>query len=470
MKKKSMANFFNLSLIYGFGFLFLRGISFLLLPVYTNLLSPFDAGIVFILYTILAFLNPIFAGGLDSALFKFYNSNKYSKENVISTSIILLFFSSFSISLLLILISQTSIVQFVDVSYNWLFMLSIVLFCDSISARALVVLRLKEKAWYYLFIGLINIISSLFFNVLFIAFCQLSSAGALYALIATSIIQFIAVLPVIISQVQFNRVDFTLYKKMLFFGLPFVPATILFITIGLIDRFFIEAYLGLSEVGVYSAGYKFGSLISIIIIAFNLNWQPYYLKIQNEKNFSTNIKKISQIFAVILLYVAAFMCVFSSDLFQITVFGVSLIGKEFWNSSNIIPWIAFGYFFYGLYVLQAPSLYIKNKQNWTPVFWGCGTIVNILLNIVLIPKKGISGAAIATFYSYVFMFLFIKIKNQTWMRLPLLGSILVFHACITVCLLFLKYANMSLVLVNVCFVLYTVATVWILAHIKKNRL
>ena len=71
-----MNKFINLSLIYGLGFLFIRGLSFLLLPVYTNLLSTFDAGIMFIFYTILAFSNPLYAFGLDSALFKFYNSKR----------------------------------------------------------------------------------------------------------------------------------------------------------------------------------------------------------------------------------------------------------------------------------------------------------------------------------------------------------------------------------------------------------
>ena len=156
MKRFSMNNFFNLSLIYGIGFLFLRGISFLLLPVYTNLLSTFDAGIIFILYTILAFLNPVYAAGLDSALFKFYNSKYYSKENVISTSMGFLFITSLFLSGLLSLISKTSLIHFIDVPYNWLLYLSVILFCDSISARSLVVLRLKERAWYYLFIGFIN--------------------------------------------------------------------------------------------------------------------------------------------------------------------------------------------------------------------------------------------------------------------------------------------------------------------------
>ena len=55
-----MNNFFNLSIIYGVGFLFLRGISFLLLPIYTNLLSTFDAGIIFILYTILNLMEIVY--------------------------------------------------------------------------------------------------------------------------------------------------------------------------------------------------------------------------------------------------------------------------------------------------------------------------------------------------------------------------------------------------------------------------
>ena len=57
--------FLNDTIVYGLGFVLLRGISFLLLPIYTNLLSTYDAGIIFIIYTILAFLNPVFSFGMD---------------------------------------------------------------------------------------------------------------------------------------------------------------------------------------------------------------------------------------------------------------------------------------------------------------------------------------------------------------------------------------------------------------------
>lgn len=255
---------------------------------------------------------------------------------------------------------------------------------------------------------------------------------------------------------------------MFFFGLPFLPATILFISIGMIDRFFIEYYLGLKSVGIYSAGYKVGSIISIMIIAFNLNWQPYYLKIQDDKNFSKNIKTISQIFFIIIIYTASFMCLFVDGLISVQLFGFYIIGESFWESMIIIPWITFGYVFYGLYVLQAPSLYIKNKQNWTPVFWGTGTIINIILNIILIPRLGILGAAIATFISYALMFVLIKIKNKWWMPLPLFSLRISIYVICTLGTLLLRYYVYNLLIMSLIFVAYTIATIYLLNHIKKN--
>ena len=79
-------NFWSITIVYSLGFLSLRAISFLLLPLYTNLLTTKEAGYVFILYTILAFLNTLYNHGMDSSLLKFYNP-KHSKK-IISTSII----------------------------------------------------------------------------------------------------------------------------------------------------------------------------------------------------------------------------------------------------------------------------------------------------------------------------------------------------------------------------------------------
>ena len=91
-----------------------------------------------------------------------------------------------------------------------------------------------------------------------------------------------------------------------------------------------------------------------------------------------------------------------------------MIGKEFWEGGSIIPIIALSYFFYGVFILQMPSIYIKNKQNWAPVIWGIGASLNFLGNYFLIPIMGFYGAAIATLISYMFMSLFLLYKNNQW--------------------------------------------------------
>ena len=92
-------NFWNNTFIYGIGFLLLRGISFFLLPVYTNLLSEFEAGTIFLIYTLLAFLNPVYAYGMNASLFKFYNNDRYSQKETATTSFYSLFNSSAFLSI-----------------------------------------------------------------------------------------------------------------------------------------------------------------------------------------------------------------------------------------------------------------------------------------------------------------------------------------------------------------------------------
>jgi len=301
---------------------------------------------------------------------------------------------------------------------------------------------------------LANILSSLIFNIYYIEYQNLGQQGAVYALVLTSFIQFLGLLPLLLRNISFSKFNIHLLKKMLSFGIPFFPAAILFIITGMIDRFFINHYLGLEQVGVYGAGYKIGSIISIIIIAFNLNWQPYYLKHHKDALFSKNIEKISRFFSVFLLLMTTLISIGWELIIKVQLFNYHLIGSEFWVSGIIIPWIAFGYYFYGLFILQMPSIYIKNKQLWVPFFWTLAAISNVFLNILLIPTLGLAGAGLATLISYLVMFMSIYIKNQKWMPLNFINKFLLFYFILSLLLI---------VLIN-CDINYTVRSALVLIY------
>ena len=401
--------FWKTTFIYGLGFLGLRMISFLLLPLYTHLLSPSDTGVVFIVYTVLAFLNTVYSRGMDSALIKFYDNSK--QPSIISTSILYsIKHAGVLCALLLMIIWVCSLWGLINLSVfsNIIILgLLLVLFFDMLSSRCMTVLRLQERPFYYLFASFTSVVSNLLLNIYLIKYLNMGLQGALWAIIVASIIQIIIFSPLIIFNVRFNVFDSELLIKMKGFSLPFLPAAIFLILIELSDRWMIGLMSGggTADVGLYGTGYKFGSVIMLCVRAFNLNWQPYYLK----HNTQTTFYKVGSLFLSILIILSTLIAIIWPVFFAI------FIGEAYWEGGAIIPIVAISYIFYGLFILQMPSLYLKDKERWAPVFLGAGFIVNIISNCFLIPLYGYYGAAVATLFAYFVMALFLVYKNYTWM-------------------------------------------------------
>tara|TARA_B110000263_G_C15006695_1_gene373090 strand:- start:90 stop:596 length:507 start_codon:yes stop_codon:yes gene_type:complete len=94
-----------------------------------------------------------------------------------------------------------------------------------------------------------------------------------------------------------------------------------------------------------------------------------------------------------------------------------LIGKEFWASEQIVSIIFLSYLFYAGYIVLMPSIYLLEKQNWSPFFRGTGAIINICLNLLFIKYWGLFGAALATLAAYIAMFTFIYYKSNQWLKI-----------------------------------------------------
>ena len=410
-------NFWGITVLYSVGFLALRAISFLLLPLYTNVLSTLEAGYVFILYTIIAFLNTIYSHGMDSSLLKYFKNNNDSK--IITTSMVYSSIWGVILSVIIYLFSKPFI-YFNEVTHYShqqiaLFLIGI-LFCDMLSSRLMTVIRLLEKPIYFLVVSFANVLLSIYLNVWFIYNLNMGFGGALIALFYVSIMQLLLLVPLLVTKIKINLFDYKLLKLMIRFSLPFLPASIFFIMIEMADRIMLGWLSSVKDVGLYGAGYKIGALILLIVKAFNLNWQPFYLKREN-KNDVRAFEVIGTKFIILLIFFSTLLSMLWPFLFQFQINDNYIIGSEFWAGGNIIPIIALSYIIYGIFILQMPSIYIKEKQSWVPYFWGIGCIINILSNYILIPIYGFYGAALSTLFAYVSMTLFLVYKNMIWMQI-----------------------------------------------------
>ena len=394
------------TLIYGFGNVFTRFITFLLLPLYTNILTPLEYGIITLIYVFIGFMNIIYHYGLDSSFLKYFaqEKNVNIQKSIFSTAFFLNFYSSIFLSLLIFVFSaELSLFFFKSIIYQQLFNISsFILFFDSLSHIPFALLRIQKKPFIFILLKLVNVCITLFFNIYFLIIEKIGIEGIFFSVLIASIISFLFV---IIS--SFNSFQIVLkinyIKKFLKFGLPFLPAGIASITMESIDRYILSMMTNNYIVGIYTAGYKLGIFMLIFSTAFNYAWQPFFLNSNKNKKTKKLFSKIFTFFISIAIIIWLIISLFIEQIITIQIFEFSLLGKEYIKSINIVPLILLSYIFQGAYYNFLPGIYFKEKTKIIPPIIIFSAIINILTNIILIPIYGIIGSAIATLFGHFTM-------------------------------------------------------------------
>jgi O-antigen/teichoic acid export membrane protein len=114
----------------------------------------------------------------------------------------------------------------------------------------------------------------------------------------------------------------------------------------------------------------------------------------------------------VLGFIWILLLIWSADLVQLSFWGFTFFGRQYWTAVSIVPIIGLAYIFHAAYLLQLPGLYLLEKSALIPWIRGLGALSNILLNFLFIPTHGIIGAATATCISFILMAVFLFFINQ----------------------------------------------------------
>ncbi|CCO48254.1 membrane hypothetical protein [Vibrio nigripulchritudo SOn1] len=185
-------------------------------------------------------------------------------------------------------------------------------------------------------------------------------------------------------------------KPVLKFGLGLMFGSVCVWIITLIDRRFLAEYSGFEEVAIYSLASTVGMLITpVFLIPFRKVFTPFKLKVYSQDGAKLKIKSFYDIYCFLGIF-----CVLGLSLYA-KLF-VSLLGNsDYTFAINIIPLIAISYFLWGLNEFYGIGLIISNKSFVNSSLVAVTAILNIILNFILIPKYGVTGAAFSTIISYL---------------------------------------------------------------------
>jgi len=189
-------------------------------------------------------------------------------------------------------------------------------------------------------------------------------------------------------------------KELFVYSWPLMFLTFIFSIFLWIDSFVIGYFLGASAVGIYNAAVPIAFLLHLAPEIFMQLFFPLITKEYSKKNYDL-IKNLSKqvgkwIFTLNLPFLLLFLT-FPGAIISI-IFGNQYIGAE-----NVLRFLSIGIFFTGIFRISNDLISMKGKSKLILINIVVASVVNIILNIIMVPKYGINGAAFSTMFSYLIL-------------------------------------------------------------------
>ena len=460
--------------VYGASTILARGLNYLLVPLYANLLNTFDNGIHALIYANIALVNVLFAYGMETSYLKVASESSRSggdSSRCFSTAIISLFVTS-TVFTACILLFAPAIAELIGLSANqkeFIRYAAVILWLDAILVIPFADLRLKRKAIRFAIARVLGVVAVVVTAFTLIVQFKKGLQGAFLANIVGSLISLLIVLPVFRQFRRFFSSD-TL-REMLRIGLPYVPTGIAGLLVHLIDRnvlirmrledierIYGTGYVQSDIVGIYGRVAAFGILLQLFIQVFRFAWQPFFLQHADDpeaKKLFRHVLSISTVFAMIIALAGTF---YVPDLIRYHYFDrLYVLPPVYWIGLSILPWIFFSYIFDMISTNLAAGILITGSTRYLPVVTFAGAGATTAACLWLVPVMGMDGAAVSILAGTIVMsacmgyfslkvypnryewvkLLLLLVTGIVFIRLPVLAGKqdIWFEAVLTVCYL-----------------------------------
>jgi O-antigen/teichoic acid export membrane protein len=406
-------------------------LSFLLVRLYTGILPTGEYGEVSIVLSWMVFFNVVLSYGMETAFFRFYNSET-DKENVIATSTISIFWSSI-IFLFGALIFRGTLASLANVEVQYITYAIWILVLDALVIVPFSKLRANQRPMLYAIIKIGNVAVNLLLNLFFLLWLPKIAAsnpnsfiGNLYvenyeigyifvSNLAASLLTLLVLSPNYLSLTR--KFDNALWKKMMQYGLPILVAGIAFAVNEHFDKILLGYWLpenvAKSEVGAYSACYKLGLFMVLFATAFRLGIEPFFFSHSNHEKAPQTYAMITKYFVIFGSLILLGVIVFA-DVLKFLL----LHDKSYWEAMKVVPLIILANFFLGIYNNLSVWYKLTDRTKMGAYISIVGAVLTLVLNYLLIPKFSYYGSAIATIAAYGSMMFISYVMGNKYYPIP----------------------------------------------------
>lgn len=359
---------------------------FLLVPIYTSVLSTSEYGIYDLIVSIVVLLYPILTLNIVDALMRFIMDDTYSKKIVISLGLKYIIFSIFSI----IVINCGLYVLKIWNGQLIFFLLYYISY--ALNQFFIQLAKGLEKVQDMAIAGVISTLATLIFNILFLLVFKWKLNGFFIANILSQVISVIYLFLRIrlLQYIDFSKSEKKIEKEMLLYCTPLIATTLGWWANNTLDKYAVTLLCGVSANGLLAVSYKIPSILNTVQSIFIQAWQISAIKEYGEKDSK---KFYGSTFSTINLI----MCGVCAGLILLTrPLATILYVNNFYVAWKFVPFLLISSVLNCAAGLLGPILSAKKDTQimmWSAII---GAAINLVLNLGLIPLIGTQGATIAT--------------------------------------------------------------------------
>lgn len=407
------------SLIYGLGNVSLKITGLILIPIYTNtrFLSLEEYGVLGMLEILAQLSVAIIELSLNQSLTRWYwdpDGRKKQKSMFFTVLMTILGMAVLMNALIFPSKELLSGVLFSSSDKAGLIQLMFLsatfdVFVGTIQTQ----LKLQQKAVLFTVTNIMKLLATLGMTILLIVHFHHSVDAIFIGQISGSLVFILLLLPHILKNLEI-RFEKQILKEMLVYSYPLIIASVSAILLNTLDRYFLNYFSGLKEVGLYSLGFKIANTVKVLIVmSVQMAVSPMLFQMMNSPERYRFYSKYMTYFALVTMFMVLGLSLFGREIIKVIT-----IDRAYWESFKIMPLIGLAIFFSMLKDTSLLGLQIAKKSKIVSTIVVLMTLLNLGLNFILTPVLGMYGASLSSLLAQAVFFVVIYRIAQKHYPIP----------------------------------------------------
>jgi len=385
------------SAIYALGNILTRGLVFLLVPMLTRQLTPAEYGIL-AMTMIISNLLPVGLGlGIDNAVAQLYFKYQTDDERrrLYGTALIFLLVVPTTGTLLLEIAGRAGALDFVpSVPFNPYLHITIWASCLSVFITLpQAIYMTRQEPFKILALTMMSSVATVSLNFYLVVYLKRGLLGSLWATLFSAAIT-AAVSIVLAARMSIWQFSWAKIRAALAFSVPTVPHVMSQWALSMADRFVLISYVSTTALGLYSVGYQFGALVVLFSGAVQNALVPMINSHLTDAGARHKVPPLGTYAILSIVAVGLGVALFSEDAMRL------IVPPRFQEGKAVVPWIVLGYVFHGVYLIWSRGTWFSMRTTLMPLLTILAAALNVGLNLWLVPRWGITAAAINTAVAY----------------------------------------------------------------------